>query len=363
MTMRAVVPPRIREQVPLAPLTTLELGGPAQYLAVAEDAATAVEALRWARQRDVPVSILGGGSNVVVADDGVCGLVVKMGGRGFEIAANGEVATVTVAGGEPWDEVVARTVEAGLAGLECLSGIPGTAGATPIQNVGAYGQEVARSLAWVEVLDCRSFEVERMPASACGFSYRTSRFRRRPESHLVLSVSFALRPGAAGEVAYPELAAALGADRARPSPREVRRAVLELRRAKSMLVEPEDPNRRSVGSFFLNPMLSASGAAALRRRAEASGLGAPPAFPAPGGRVKVSAAWLIERCGFPRGLRRGAVGISSRHSLALIHRGGGRSADLVALARDIRAAVRARFGIELVPEPRFLGFTGPDPTA
>ncbi len=362
MTTRAVVPPQIREQVPLAPLTTLELGGPAQYLAVAEDVAMAVEALRWARQRDLPVSVLGGGSNVVVADGGVRGLVLKMGMRGFEITADGEVATVTVAGGEPWDEVVARTVAAGLAGLECLSGIPGTAGATPIQNVGAYGQEVARSLAWVDVLDRRSFEVQRMTASACGFSYRASRFRRRPESHLVLSVSFALRPGAAAAVTYPELAAALGARSAPPSPREVRRAVLELRRAKSMLVEPEDPNRRSVGSFFLNPLLSARHAAAVRKRAAALDLGVPPMFPAPGDRVKVSAAWLIERSGFSRGLQRGAVGISSRHSLALIHRGGGRSADLVALAREIRAAVRARFGIELVPEPRFLGFTGSDPT-
>jgi UDP-N-acetylmuramate dehydrogenase len=348
----------IRDDVPLGPRTTLELGGRARHFTEAADEAAVVEALRWAEARRLPVAILGGGSNLVVADAGFDGLVIAMGmrGRRFE-AGTGEVA-VTAAAGEPWDDLVAETVARDLAGLECLSGIPGLVGATPIQNVGAYGQEVAETIRAVRVVERGSWRIRELAPADCAFAYRDSAFKRDPERFVVLAVTFGLRPGGAPALRYRELDEALGSG-ARPSLAGLRDLVLALRRKKSMLIAAGDPNRRSVGSFFTNPILSSAEAAAVGTRAVAAGAVAAseemPRWPAGDGRLKLSAGWLIERAGVPKGLRRGAVGVSSAHALALVHHGGGTTAELIDLAREIRDAVRSRFGVTLVPEPTFVG--------
>jgi UDP-N-acetylmuramate dehydrogenase len=348
----------IRDRVPLAPLTTLEVGGDARHFTEATDEEAVIAALRWAAGRDLPVAILGGGSNVVAADAGFDGLVIRVAPRGlrFGAAAGGAVA-VTAAAGEPWDDLVAQTVARGLGGLECLSGIPGLAGATPIQNVGAYGQEVAETIRFVRVLDRATWQPEELAAADCGFGYRDSRFKREPQSFVVLAVTFALRPGAPPAVRYPELASALAGTTA-PTLADARAAVLALRAKKSMVIRAGDPNRRSAGSFFTNPVVAAPAADEVARRAGVAAE-AMPRFPAGPGRVKLSAAWLIERAGFGKGFRCGAVGISTAHALALVNLGGARAADLLDLAAEIVSAVRDRLGITLVPEPVLLGGTWP----
>ncbi len=359
----------MRENVELAALTTLELGGAARAMATATAEADVREALVWAAAEAVPTIVLGGGSNVVVADAGFPGLVLRMATRGIEVHAGhgDDTVSVTAAAGEPWDEVVTMAVSEGLGGIECLSGIPGTVGATPIQNVGAYGQEVAGTIAAVRVLDRTTLDVTELASAGCGFGYRSSVFRRHPGRFVVLAVTFRLVPGVPGTVRYSELARALGGATAAPSVSAVRDAVIELRRSKSMVLDPDDPNRRSVGSFFVNPVLATGAADEAARRALANGatshLDEMPRYPVGGGLEKLSAAWLVERAGFPKGTRRGAVGISSRHSLALVHHGGGTAAELIALAREIRTAVHARFGVSLKPEPVFLGFPTTDPIA
>src|SRR5450432_2696108 len=350
----------VRDDVPLAPLTTLELGGRARHLVDAATDATILEALAWATARGVPALILGGGSNIVVADRGFDGLVVRVATRGRDFRSDGDEVRVTAAAGEPWDDLVAETVARGLAGLECLSGIPGLVGATPIQNVGAYGQEGAETIRAVRVVEDGSGRLRVLATTDCGFGYRDSLFKRDPQRFVVLAVSFGLRPGGAPTTRYRELAETLSAHE-NPTLADARNAVLGLRRKKSMLITAGDPNRRSVGSFFMNPVLGAAEAAAVGARAVAAGESATPgdmpSWPAAGGRIKLSAAWLIERAGWPKGLRRGPVGVSGAHTLALVHHGGGTTAALVALARDIRDAVRARFGVELVPEPTFVGLS------
>jgi UDP-N-acetylmuramate dehydrogenase len=351
---------RVDDGVPLAPLTTLELGGPARHLVEADDDDTVVEALRWAEARGLPALILGGGSNVVIGDGGWDGLVVRVATRGRRVDDPGGDGTVafTAAAGEPWDDVVAESVTRGLAGLECLSGIPGLVGATPIQNVGAYGQEVADTIRSVKVLDRASKRVFELAPAACGFGYRDSAFKRDPDRHVVQAVTFALRPGGAPTLRYRELADAIGAA-APPSLAEVRATVLALRGKKSMLIVDGDPNRRSVGSFFTNPVVPAAEADAVAARAIALGAIATPAemprWPAPGGAVKLSAGWLIERAGIRKGQRRGAVGVSTAHALALVHHGGGSTAALLELAHEVGDAVHARLGMTLVPEPTMIG--------
>jgi UDP-N-acetylmuramate dehydrogenase len=262
--------------------------------------------------------------------------------------------------GEPWDELVAMSVDRDLAGLECLSGIPGLVGATPIQNVGAYGQEVADTISSVRVLDRHTLRVLELEPASCGFRYRDSGFKREPERFVVLAVTFTLRIGGEPTLAYAELERSLQARTSSPTLAEVRDAVLGLRRSKSMLIDAGDENRRSAGSFFTNPLLSSEQAERLVQRWLDQGLIASraqvPQFPAEDGRVKLAAGWLIERAGLHKGLRRGAVGLSSRHALALVHHGGGDSAELVAFAREIRDCVQRRLGVELMPEPVFKGF-------
>ncbi len=352
----------IRDGVPLAPFTTLELGGPARHFAEAGDDATLVEALRWAEARQLPVLVLGGGSNLVIADGGFPGLAVRVGARGLAFAEGSGEVRVTAAAGEPWDDLVAATVARGLAGVECLSGIPGLAGATPIQNVGAYGQEVAETIRAVRVVERGTWQVRELAPDACGFAYRDSAFKRDPDRFVVLGVTFGLRRDGAPTLRYGELAGAiadLGGGDGSPTLADTRRAVLSLRRRKSMLITGGDPNRRSVGSFFTNPMVSAGEADAVAARAVALGVvGAPhemPRWPAPDGRVKLAAGWLIERAGVVKGLRRGAVGVSSAHALALVHHGGGTTDGLLALAREVRNAVRDRLGVTLTPEPTLIG--------
>ncbi|HEY8533988.1 MAG TPA: UDP-N-acetylmuramate dehydrogenase [Micromonospora sp.] len=337
---------------PLSTLTTLGLGGPPDRLVTARDADELVACVREADRLQQPTLILAGGSNVVIGDDGFPGTVVLVRSRGTRVLGrDGDTLTVRVEAGEPWDEFVAATVTAGWSGLECLSGIPGTAGATPIQNVGAYGQEVAETIVAVQVYDRLADEVRTMAAEECGFGYRTSVFKGNGR-WVVLSVDFRLvRSSLSTPVRYAELARSLGVEVGDRVPlAEAREHVLALRARKGMVLDPNDPDTRSVGSFFTNPVLSAEEYARLRERA--GELGDPPAWPAPDGTVKVSAAWLIDQAGFPKGFRRpGGVAISSKHTLALTHRGGGSTAALLALAAEIRDGVRERFGVTLQPEP------------
>jgi UDP-N-acetylmuramate dehydrogenase len=341
----------------LAELTTLKLGGPPRRYVEAADEEAIVAAVRAADAEGEPLLVLAGGSNLVVADGGFPGTVLRIASRGVEDHGDGRLV---VQAGEPWDPLVAATVEAGLAGLECLSGIPGSVGATPIQNVGAYGQEVAETIVSVRVLERRTGAVEELPAAECGFAYRSSRFKRAPGRWVVLAVSFALVPGGrSAPIRYAELARALGLGEGDTAPLpDVRGAVLGLRRAKGMVLDPRDPDSVSVGSFFMNPVLDADGFAALERRARER-LGPEvrvPRFPQPDGRVKTSAAWLIERAGFTRGHGDPtAIAISTKHTLALTNRGAGTTAALVALAREIAAGVREAYGVELQPEPVFVG--------
>lgn len=346
--------------MPLAPRTTFELGGSARSFVRAKDDATLLEALRCAERERSSVTILGGGSNVVISDAGLDGMVIAIAQRGIALSLQGATAQLTAQAGEPWDELVSMSVARDLAGLECLSGIPGLVGATPIQNVGAYGQEVADTITSVRVLERQTLRMLDLDRESCGFGYRDSRFKREPGRFIVLAVSFALRVGGDAWLGYPELAKELKAQSSAPTLADVRATVLELRRKKSMLIDGGDENRRSAGSFFTNPIVGAETADRLAERLLHEGLiqsaDELPRYPQADARVKLAAGWLIERAGFDKGMRRGAVGLSSRHALALVHHGGATSTELIAFAREIRDRVRMRFGIELTPEPAFVGF-------
>ncbi|MGZ6827092.1 MAG: UDP-N-acetylmuramate dehydrogenase [Mycobacteriales bacterium] len=322
---------QVLQDVPLAPLTTLRLGGPARTLLECTTADDLVEAVRT----HPGALLLGGGSNVVLPDAGL-DEVVLVRTRGVE--------GLTVQAGEDWDGLVARTLADGLVGLEALSGIPGTVGASPIQNIGAYGAEVAASIAAVRAWDTRAQAEVVLPAEACGFSYRHSAFKADPGRWVVLDVTFALARGTlSAPVRYAELAGVLGialGDRAPAA--EVREAVLQLRRGKGMVVDPADPDSVSAGSFFTNPLVDEAPDGA-------------PSWPDPSGRVKVSAAWLIERSGFGKGWGAGRAGLSGKHTLALVNRGGATTAELLEAARTVRDGVEARFGIRLVNEPVVVG--------
>lgn len=342
------------ENVPLASHCTLGVGGVARFFAEASDEAAVLEAVAWAAGRGLPVRVLGGGSNLVIADEGVDGLVLKIALRGVTTREVPGAVAVTAAAGEPWDALVRHTVEQGWAGLECLSGIPGLVGATPIQNVGAYGQEVSDTLVAVRALDREARSVVTLGPSRCGFGYRDSLFKSgAPGRYVVLAVTYRLAPGGAPNVRYADIARELETrGLARPSLADVRETVLTVRRSKSMVLEPGDPNARSCGSFFLNPLVDAAALAAIEARAAGLSM---PRWPQPDGRVKLSAAWLIERAGFTRGQAEGPVGLSTRHTLAIVCHDGARARDVAAFARRVRAGVEARFGVRLHPEPVFWG--------
>ncbi len=346
---------------PLSELTTLRLGGPAARMTSADSDGALIDAVRAADATGEPVLVLAGGSNVVAADAGFPGTVVQVATHGVQTYAMSDGRLrLDVAAGEHWDTLVAACVEQELSGIEALSGIPGSVGATPIQNVGAYGQEVADVIVGVRALDRNSGEIHDLDPEACLFDYRSSVFKRDPGRWLVLRVTFALERTALSEpVRYAELAARLGiAERARAPLAEVRAAVLALRRRKGMVLDPGDPDTVSAGSFFTNPILRARDFDAFAQRA-AERLGAdvrPPAWPVDERRVKTSAAWLIERAGFTRGHGDPeGIAISSKHTLALTNRGAGTTSQLVALAREIARGVHEAFGVELVPEPVFAG--------
>jgi len=361
----------VRAQAALSAYTTLGLGGPAGALIEAGSAEQIVSVVLAADESAEPVLVLGGGSNLVVADEGFPGTVVRVTSQGIAVDGGDDHAvTVTVAAGEPWDRLVEWSVAEGLAGLECLSGIPGLTGATPIQNVGAYGQDVSETIAAVRVYDRRRGEVADLTGAQCEFGYRTSMLKRAAAGtatgrFVVLGVSFRLRreagPALSAPVRYQELAGRLDVPLGERVPlAQARSAVLALRRGKGMVLDPADPDSRSAGSFFTNPVLTAGQFAELRRRAAARcGPDTPvPHFDGDGGTVKVPAAWLIDRAGFPKGYPvGGAVRISSKHTLALTHPGGGQTADLLALAREITAGVRAAFGVDLANEPVLVGVT------
>ena len=342
----------IQRDVPLAPLTTLELGGPARFFVRAGDPETLLAALRWARAEGLRAAVLGGGSNLIVPDEGYQGLVIHMaiGDIGFR-----DGGTVEVGAGVPWEVVVDGAVTRGWAGLECLTGIPGSTGATPIQNVGAYGQEVAEVIERVLVVDRASLALEELAPGACAFGYRDSMFKRDPERYVVCGVHFALRPDGQGTVRYAELEKHVSQDAALG---EIRNAVLDLRRKKSMVIDPDDPNRRSAGSFFLNPVVTSAEADRVAAFAVSEGLApnvaAVPRYPTASGEVKLAAGWLVEKSGIAKGTRRGAVGVSSNHALALVHHGGGTTIELLAFADEVRSRVEDRFGIRLHREPRLL---------
>jgi UDP-N-acetylmuramate dehydrogenase len=341
----------------IAGLTTLRLGGPARSVVEATTEADFLDAVRVADEAGDPVLILGGGSNLVVSDAGFDGTVVLVRTSGVEVGdcadsggACGGV-DVTVQAGENWDALVARAVDDGWLGIEALAGIPGLVGATPIQNVGAYGQEVSGTIASVRTFDRYERKVRTFAVADCGFGYRTSAFKRLAPRYAVLSVQFQFTRGDLGlPIRYAQLAAALGVDvGARVPAADVRAAVLELRRSKGMVLDPDDHDTWSVGSFFTNPMLDGDAAASLPAEA--------PRYPQPDGSIKTSAAWLIENAGYRRGFpgAEGQVALSTKHALALTNRGGATTSELLDLARELRDGVRARFGVALEPEPTLIG--------
>ena len=342
---------QIEENVPLAPLTTIGIGGPARFFLRAESVDDVREGLEWARVRGLAIFILGGGSNLLIADEGFDGLVIHIDTRGITVESEDEFAMVKVCAGEPWDAFVAYAVERGYAGVECLSGIPGSTGATPIQNVGAYGQEVSETIARVEALDRTTGLVTWFTNWDCRFGYRSSLFKNyEKERYVVLSVTFRLRINGSASIRYPELQKyvderAIGAD----DLAGVRDAVIAIRKRKGMVLDARDPDTKSDGSFFMNPIITPEQYAQFARIAPEA-----PHFPS-GSDVKLSAAWLIEHSGFHKGFVHGNVGLSSKHSLAVINRGGGTAREVRELVEMIQGQVREKFGIEIHPEPNFIG--------
>ena len=347
----------VDEHVPLAPRSTLGIGGPARWFATARSAADVGAAQAWCDDRGCELFVLGGGSNLVIADAGVDGLVLAIRIRGLDLDHAERGAVMAAGAGEVWDDVVAAAVQRGLAGIECLSGIPGLVGGTPIQNVGAYGQEVSQSIVSVTAFDRSARTIQVLPADACGFAYRMSRFKGADAGRFVVTnVSFQLRHEIAAST-YPDVLAYLDEHAvSTPSVADLRRAVLDIRRRKGMVLDADDLDTRSVGSFFMNPVVTID----QRERIASAAGAAPPSFAVDAEHVKVPAAWLIERAGFHKAETDGRVGISSKHPLALVNRGGATARDVLRLATRIKRGVADRFGVLLQPEPIFVGF-GDDP--
>ena len=335
----------VQRDVPLAPLTTLGIGGPARYFARAGSAGEISQAIAWAKANRQPLFVMSGGSNLLIADQGFPGLVLQIRLRGVKVESG---ATVTAGAGERWDDFVQTAVANRWAGIECLSGIPGSVGATPIQNVGAYGQEVSETIVRVGVLDRATRQTMTLTNQECRFAYRSSRFKTSDrDRYVVISVTFKLGENGPATVKYPELRQYLEERGASLTDlQQVRDAVIAIRRRKGMVLDRNDPDTRSDGSFFMNPIISPAAFAKL---------GDMPNYPA-GDEVKLSAAWLIEHAGFQKGFVHGNVGISSKHTLAIINRGGGTAREVRELVAMIQKAVRDRFGVELQPEPIFVGF-------
>jgi len=345
---------RIEENKVLAPFTTFGIGGPARWFVGARSEADIVEASAWARQRGIPLFVLGGGSNVLIADAGFPGLVLYVALKGIqELDAGDGRVLFRAAAGEDWETFVRKATEANCAGVECLAGIPGTVGGTPVQNVGAYGQEVSSVIERVRAFDLRDRRSMEFDAAQCGFAYRTSRFNTSDAGRfVVLQVDYQLTRGGVPALRYPDLQRAFPAG-AKPSSVEVAETVRRIRQSKGMLLVDCDPDCRSAGSFFKNPILTEDSADRLAFIAGRQ----PPRFPAGAeGRVKVPAAWLIEQAGFSRGFFLGAAGVSTKHTLALVNRGGATASEILGLAAQIRSAVEKKFEVVLQPEPVLVGF-------
>jgi len=344
----------VSHNVPLANWTTLKLGGPARDFTTVFDEDTLIRVLRAARDKGTQPQILGGGSNLVIGDRGVEDWVIHLALRGRSLRrVDAEHAILELAAGESWDAAVGFAVAHDLSGIECLSGIPGLAGATPIQNVGAYGQEVAQVLEAVRVVERGTGAILRLSAPECGFGYRSSVFKRDPTRWIVLSVELRLSYSGPKPPRNGELARALDGT-ADPSAANVRAAVLAVRRRKSMVLDPHNPNSQSAGSFFTNPIVDPAQVEHIQRIADAVA----PQYPESEG-IKLAAAWLIEQAGIVRGYRHGGVGVSRDHALALVHYGGGSTRELLTLAAEIRSRVYDRFGVNLEPEPILWGDTWP----
>jgi|SRR5208337_1921647 len=349
----------IQENIPLAPLTTLQVGGAARYFAELKREDDVREAVQFARTRSLPFFVLGGGSNLVVADAGWPGLVLKVALGGIASppgdVAGSNAVLFSVGAGVNWDDFVAQTVAQNCAGIECLSGIPGSVGGTPVQNVGAYGQEVADTIESVRALDLHQDRIVVLPRPACGFRYRASIFNSsEPGRYIILRVNYRLKRGGAPSLKYADLQKHF-AEKTPPSLAAVREAVREIRRSKGMLIVPGDADCRSAGSFFKNPVLSEAQFSNLAARAAAKGLEIPH-YPALDAQHKVSAAWLVEHSGFSKGYAAGAAGISQKHALALINSGAAKASDIVGLKNKIQHGVQEAWGILLDPEPVFVGF-------
>jgi len=343
---------QIRQEVPLAPLTTFKVGGPARYFVEARSEADVCAAVAEARNRGWPLFVLGGGSNLVISDAGWPGMVLKIALTGISERREGPRTLFDAAAGEDWDGFVAHTVAQDCAGIECLSGIPGTVGGTPVQNVGAYGQEVSETITSVRVLDTTTGNTRELENADSGFAYRSSIFNARERGrYIVLRVSFGLRPEGAPRIAYADLKNYFAGRSGPPTLAETREAVRAIRLSKAMLIVPGDDDCRSAGSFFKNPALTREAFEQLQ-----SHNGPIPNFPARDGMVKVAAAWLVEHAGFSKGMSRGAAGISRRHALAIVNRGGATAADIIALKDEIQQRVLDSFGVQLHPEPVFVGF-------
>jgi UDP-N-acetylmuramate dehydrogenase len=348
-----VKPSALQENVPLAPFTTFGIGGLARYFVHAENQDTALRAVETAQTLKVPLFVLGGGSNLLVADGGFPGLILKIGIPGIDWESDKDQTVVNAGAGEDWDNLVRLCVDRELAGIECLSGIPGSVGGTPVQNVGAYGQEVADVLASVRAYDRSTQTVVDLSHADCHFSYRSSLFNTTErDRYIVLGVTYRLRRGEPATIRYADLRRFFDKS-ANPPLADVRKAVLEIRASKAMLLRAGDPDCRSAGSFFKNPIVSQEMFSEVEK---AAGNASVPRYPATGGNVKIAAAWLIEQSGFQKGYTSGKAGLSCKHTLALINKGGGSAADVLRLAREIRSRVKDRFGVWLVPEPVFVGF-------
>jgi UDP-N-acetylmuramate dehydrogenase len=347
----------LQQNVPLAPFTTFKVGGPARYFVEAKIERELLSALDWAKQNGQPVFVLGGGSNLLVSDSGFPGLVIKIGMSGIQHRHAHDHVVYEVAAGEEWDAFVAHSVAQHCAGIENLSGIPGTVGGTPVQNVGAYGQEVSETIESVTALDRTTNEIVEFQNGDCGFAYRTSIFNTtHRDRYVVLKVTFRLKHSGQANLKYADLQKYF-AGKNTATLAEVRDAVRSIRLSKAMLIVEGDEDCRSAGSFFKNPIVAVSQADEVKRIARERGIDRePPTYPATNGNVKLSAAWLVEQSGFHKGYGSGPAGISRRHTLAIVNRGNATAKDIVALKEEVQQGVKQTFGIQLHPEPVFVGF-------
>lgn len=356
--MRAETAMEIQENIALAPLTTLGVGGSARYFACAVSVEDVIAAVTFAEERKLPLFVLGGGSNVLISDNGWPGLVLQMRISGIDHTHERETIRLIVGAGEDWDAFVAFCITRHLAGLECLSGIPGSVGATPVQNVGAYGQEVSQTIAAVLVFDLADKQVREMDATDCEFGYRSSVFNTRERGrYIILRVTYEVRAGGSPNLSYADLQKYFADRNEAPTLAEVRQAVLKIRASKGMLITPGDPDSRSAGSFFKNPVLMAPQFDELSQRAKQRDLPLP-SYPALSQNRKISAAWLVENSGFTKGYVKGRAGISTKHALALLNRGNASAAEIIALRDEIQQRVEQQWGIKLEPEPVLVGFPG-----